>query len=663
MPAKGFVYSLYTPLAMTSEDKYQHQLIDKLIDNEPLLDELLNSSDRGIVFINTDGRIVEWNNAMTAITGYAKEHVNNEIFWHIVLLLLPRAQRTSSFSNFIRETLANHITRKETRLFDKTVKVTLQSLGGEVKIVRIQFITIQRKEEQMLGILVRDTTDEKRLEIKHRDTLKYLDLIFNNQAFAIAVANRDGNIIKANAKFTQMTGYGEEEAVYLTQKELTHPVDQRKEETLQEQAISRRLDHFNFTKRIIRRDGQIVWVKVTRQLEWNKWNQLDFQISFLEDITRRKIAEEAVVQSESKLRHVTENASDIIYTIRIDGIVDYINQSFERLFGYARDEIIGKSYKHFMHPDEQDLSDVIEDALRKKEAPSLVEHRFVTKDGNTIFLEFQITPLYNQRELSGVLGIGRDITHRKKEEIKQKAIKKQLEDLVQTQDRLFSIIAHDLKNPFNSLMGFSDLIINNFEALSQEDIKEIAREINYSAQVGFSLLQNLLEWSRTQSGELRNNPIKVHLQTAVQDILLIHKNSAEEKQIKFNLSIPEDLHAYVDEHMLQTVLRNLLSNAIKFSFTSGTVRILAEKYKDKINLRIIDSGIGIAKDVQQKLFNPAHHFTTRGTSDEKGTGLGLLISKELIEKWKGILKIESEPGKGTSITITLPNVPNPNKNE
>lgn len=648
---------------MTSEDKYQHQLIDKLIDNEPLLDELLNSSDRGIVFINTDGRIVEWNNAMTAITGYAKEHVNNEIFWHIVLLLLPRAQRTSSFSNFIKETLANHITRKETRLFDKTVKVTLQSLGGEVKIVRIQFITIQRKEEQMLGILVRDTTDEKRLEIKHRDTLKYLDLIFNNQAFAIAVANRDGNIVKANAKFTQMTGYGEEEAVYLTQKELTHPVDQRKEETLQEQAISRRLDHFNFTKRIIRRDGQIVWVKVTRQLEWNKWNQLDFQISFLEDITRRKIAEEAVVQSESKLRHVTENASDIIYTIRIDGIVDYINQSFERLFGYARDEIIGKSYKHFMHPDEQDLSDVIEDALRRKEAPSLVEHRFVTKDGNTIFLEFQITPLYNQRELSGVLGIGRDITHRKKEEIKQKAIKKQLEDLVQTQDRLFSIIAHDLKNPFNSLMGFSDLIINNFEALSQEDIKEIAREINYSAQVGFSLLQNLLEWSRTQSGELRNNPIKVHLQTAVQDILLIHKNSAEEKQIKFNLSIPEDLHAYVDEHMLQTVLRNLLSNAIKFSFTGGTVRILAEKYKDKINLKIIDSGIGIAKDVQQKLFNPAHHFTTRGTSDEKGTGLGLLISKELIGKWKGILKMESEPGKGTSITITLPNVPNPNKNE
>ncbi|MFO7940403.1 MAG: PAS domain S-box protein [Bacteroidales bacterium] len=648
---------------MTSEDKYQHQLIDKLIDNEPLLDELLNSSDRGIVFINTDGRIVEWNNAMTAITGYAKEHVNNEIFWHIVLLLLPRAQRTSSFSNFIKETLANHITRKETRLFDKTVKVTLQSLGGEVKIVRIQFITIQRKEEQMLGILVRDTTDEKRLEIKHRDTLKYLDLIFNNQAFAIAVANRDGNIVKANAKFTQMTGYAEEEAVYLTQKELTHPVDQRKEETLQEQAISRRLDHFNFTKRIIRRDGQIVWVKVTRQLEWNKWNQLDFQISFLEDITRRKIAEEAVVQSESKLRHVTENASDIIYTIRIDGIVDYINQSFERLFGYARDEIIGKSYKHFMHPDEQDLSDVIEDALRRKEAPSLVEHRFVTKDGNTIFLEFQITPLYNQRELSGVLGIGRDITHRKKEEIKQKAIKKQLEDLVQTQDRLFSIIAHDLKNPFNSLMGFSDLIINNFEALSQEDIKEIAREINYSAQVGFSLLQNLLEWSRTQSGELRNNPIKVHLQTAVQDILLIHKNSAEEKQIKFNLSIPEDLHAYVDEHMLQTVLRNLLSNAIKFSFTGGTVRILAEKYKDKINLKIIDSGIGIAKDVQQKLFNPAHHFTTRGTSDEKGTGLGLLISKELIGKWKGILKMESEPGKGTSITITLPNVPNPNKNE
>lgn len=639
---------------MTSEYKNQHQLIDKLIDNGPLLEELLKSSDKGIAFINKEGRIVEWNGVMTDITGYAKDNVLGEYFWHIVLLLIPRTQKTPSFTNFIKETLANHINRKETRLFEKTVKVTLQSLGGEVKIAQVQFITIQRKEEQMLGILVRDTTDEKRLEIKHRDTLKYLDIIFNNQAFAIAVANRQGNIVKANEKFTQMTGYTEEEAVYLTQKELTHPIDQKKEQELQQHAIDNQLNHFSFSKRIIRRDGQIVWVKVTRQLEWNKWQQLDFQVSFLEDITRQKIAEEAVVQSESKLRHVTENASDIIYTIRIDGIVDYVNRSFERLFGYTRDEIIGQSYKRFMHKGEQDLTKVIEELLRTKQIPPVIEHRFSKKNGEPLFLEFQITPLYNRNELSGVLGIGRDITQRKQEEIKQKAIKKQLEDLVQTQDRLFSIIAHDLKNPFNTLMGFSDLIIHNFEALSKDDIKEIGREINYSAQVGFNLLQNLLEWSRTQSGELISNPVKVHLSTAVQDVLLIHKNSTEEKQIKFHTNIPEDLYTFIDEHMLQTVLRNLISNAIKFSFNGGTVRIIAQKEGNKIVLKIVDTGIGIAKDVQGKLFNPAHHFTTRGTSDEKGTGLGLLISKELVEKWDGTMAIESKPGKGTTLSLTLP---------
>lgn len=639
---------------MTSEYKNQHQLIDKLIDNGPLLEELLKSSDKGIAFINKEGRIVEWNGVMTDITGYAKDNVLGEYFWHIVLLLIPRTQKTPSFTNFIKETLTNHINRKETRLFEKTVKVTLQSLGGEVKIAQVQFITIQRKEEQMLGILVRDTTDEKRLEIKHRDTLKYLDIIFNNQAFAIAVANRQGNIVKANEKFTQMTGYTEEEAVYLTQKELTHPIDQKKEQELQQHAIDNQLNHFSFSKRIIRRDGQIVWVKVTRQLEWNKWQQLDFQVSFLEDITRQKIAEEAVVQSESKLRHVTENASDIIYTIRIDGIVDYVNRSFERLFGYTRDEIIGQSYKRFMHKGEQDLTKVIEELLRTKQIPPVIEHRFSKKNGEPLFLEFQITPLYNRNELSGVLGIGRDITQRKQEEIKQKAIKKQLEDLVQTQDRLFSIIAHDLKNPFNTLMGFSDLIIHNFEALSKDDIKEIGREINYSAQVGFNLLQNLLEWSRTQSGELISNPVKVHLSTAVQDVLLIHKNSTEEKQIKFHTNIPEDLYTFIDEHMLQTVLRNLISNAIKFSFNGGTVRIIAQKEGNKIVLKIVDTGIGIAKDVQGKLFNPAHHFTTRGTSDEKGTGLGLLISKELVEKWDGTMAIESKPGKGTTLSLTLP---------
>lgn len=639
---------------MHADYKYQHQLIDKLIDNAPLLEELLNSSDKGIVFINKAGRIVEWNATLMEITGYAREHVLNELFWHIVLLLIPRTQRTTSFTNYLKETLKDHMSGKETRLFEKTVKVTLQSLGGESKIIQAQFIKIRQYQEQMLGILVKDVTDEKRLEIKHRDTLKYLDLIFDNQAFAIAVANREGTLMKINKKFTQMTGYSNQEARYLTQKELTHPIDQRKEYTLQQQAIEKRARHFTFNKRIIKRDGQIVWVRVTRQLEWNQWDQLDFQISFLEDITQQKLAEEAVVQSESKLRHVTENASDIIYTIRIDGVVDYINKSFEKLFGYTRDEIIGKPYTTFMHPEDQDLVHVIEEFLHHKESPPIVEHRFITKSGEIIFLEFQITPLYNMSELSGVLGIGRDITKRKEEELKLKAVKTKLEELIQTKDRLFSIIAHDLKNPFNSLLGFSELIINSLDTLTQQEIQEIAREIQHSSQVGFNLLQNLLEWSRTQSGELKSVPVKLQLSTAVQDILLIHKTMAEQKSINFSVSIPDNLYAYIDENMILTVLRNLISNAIKFSFRKSTVKIFAQEDKASLILKIKDTGIGISKDIQSKLFNPAHHFTSRGTSDEKGTGLGLLISKELVDKWNGEINIESEPGQGTTLSLTIP---------
>ena len=232
-----------------------------------------------------------------------------------------------------------------------------------------------------------------------------------------------------------------------------------------------------------------------------------------------------------------------------------------------------------------------------------------------------------------------------------------LKELITTKDKFFNIVAHDLKIPFTSLLGSSELLFNNIDQMSSQNIKKLSLILNDSAKGGFSILQNLLDWSRSQTGSLKISPEKINLKDLIQENISNLQLSAANKEIKLINESTEDIHITADKNMLNTILRNLLSNALKFSYRHGTITINAKIEKDGIVVSVKDSGVGILAENVKKLFSIESRNTLPGTENEQGTGLGLKLCKEFIEKLNGKIWVESTENKGSTFSFLIPKSP------
>ena len=246
----------------------------------------------------------------------------------------------------------------------------------------------------------------------------------------------------------------------------------------------------------------------------------------------------------------------------------------------------------------------------------------------------------------------RDRLKRSTDEIKKQA--DHLKEMNAAKDKFFSIIAHDLKNPFSVLLSVTEALLEGFSQMSDEEKNVAIQRINKSANLLFNLLDNLLQWSMAQTGRIIFHPEKADLRTVVFGTASLLRMNAENKLINMSSDIPEQSYVNADVDMVKTVIRNLLSNAIKFNKEGGKVEVRAKKKKKYYEISVSDSGIGLSKEDQEKLFRIDVKNKSIGTSKEKGTGLGLILSKEYIEKNGGRIWVESEPGKGSHFIFTLP---------
>lgn len=223
-----------------------------------------------------------------------------------------------------------------------------------------------------------------------------------------------------------------------------------------------------------------------------------------------------------------------------------------------------------------------------------------------------------------------------------------------SKDRFISILAHDLKSPFNSLLGFSEVLSENINNLSKDEVEEFARNINTSAQGTYLLLEELLLWARVQTDHFPFTPKIINLSDLCNQAINDHKLIAHRKNISILNEIESNLNMKADELMVKTILRNLLSNAIKFTNKGGLIRITAGRSKNKIVVSVSDNGVGMTPIEVSDLFDISHVHSKSGTDNEKGTGLGLLLCKDLVEKHEGQIWAESSPGKGSQFSFTLP---------
>jgi len=234
------------------------------------------------------------------------------------------------------------------------------------------------------------------------------------------------------------------------------------------------------------------------------------------------------------------------------------------------------------------------------------------------------------------------------------------QNLNQTKDKFFNIIAHDLRNPLNGLMGLSDIISAEFDNYDDTEKKRLLEKMKEAIHSTYKLIENLLEWSRVQTGKISASPVSIDLHSLSKEIVSITQPSADMKSISIENNISDTIKVFADEDQLRFIIRNIITNAIKFTGANGEITLNAEKIeslsgkRNFVNICISDNGVGISQENLEKIFMLDQKFSQKGTNEEQGTGLGLLLCKEFTELNEGTIIIKSDKGEGTEVCFKLP---------
>ena len=358
------------------------------------------------------------------------------------------------------------------------------------------------------------------------------------------------------------------------------------------------------------------------------------------------------LKSGNDFRIIFEYNSAAIAIFEKDSTISDVNKEFCKISGYSKHEAIGMRWEQFIPPEDQEQ-------VKKSSRKILInpnheldnhEFKFYKKNGEIRYAIYSIAFLSNRKIIASFI----DITEHKKSELLINQKNEELKRLIADKDRFLSILSHDLKNPLGLLLGFSELLKEN---ISNYDIEEILIQVNSISRISQNvnnLLDNLLTWVRSQNGKLPFKPQKLHFMTICEDTIKTFRPNAEAKNITINFSGKDRSMFYADSEMLKTILRNLLSNAIKFTNAGGIININSEEADSKIIITVSDNGIGIKPDNLSRLFDISQVYTTPGTADEEGTGLGLLLCKEFVDKHGGEIWVKSEYGIGSEFKFSLP---------
>ncbi len=375
------------------------------------------------------------------------------------------------------------------------------------------------------------------------------------------------------------------------------------------------------------------------------------------DITERKNAILALQESEARFHKLLDNVMNTaVQGYDANCIVRYWNKASEYVYGYTSEEAIGKNILDLIIPPSmrtavmEDIGKMIESGIGRPAE----ELHLIRKDGSFVPVLSSHTIIQLPGKGKELFCIDIDLTDSirlEKALIKSEA---QFKELNAAKDKLFSIIAHDLRTPFNSILGFTDLLIVNIRKYDIEKIEKYLTYISLQAKSTYNLLENLLIWAKSKSNQLIFKPQYVYLPTCLNEIAESLQASATSKNIQLIIAHTPDIKIYVDLNILNTILRNLISNSIKYTNSGGLIEINVTKQPHDVEFKISDNGVGMSKETQKKLFRIDTNVSTIGTSNEKGTGLGLILCVEFIEKLNGKICVESELGKGSTFIFTLP---------
>ena len=378
----------------------------------------------------------------------------------------------------------------------------------------------------------------------------------------------------------------------------------------------------------------------------------------------KKINEE-LFEAREKYRLLAENISDVIWVLNLThNKMTYVSPSCIHLTGFTVEEALQLNIDNSIENDSAEnvkllIPELVNEFLQnpKQIQYKTIEIRQKCKDGKYIWVE---STLHLQQASNGdieVMGVSRNIENRKKLEVEILEKNENLVELNTMKDKFFSIIAHDLRNPFVGIRGISEIMETTLLEEEQKNFSQllqITKMIKETSNSALDLLGNIVEWAKSQTGEISVSPKNLSMESIFSSAYEVVRGNALKKNITIEKRISENDIVYADTMLVNTILRNLLTNAIKFTNANGKIIVSAEQKDTFFEISVIDSGVGIDPNNFHKIFRIDSKFSLPGTEKERGSGLGLILCKEFVEKQGGKIWVESELGKGSKFIFTLP---------
>ena len=345
-----------------------------------------------------------------------------------------------------------------------------------------------------------------------------------------------------------------------------------------------------------------------------------------------------------------------IFTMDKELLINSWSSGSAIIFGYPTEEVIGQPFDIiFTEEDKKNKIPEKEIALAFKEGRAVDNRWHLCKNGSIFFANGLVFPLTGiDGELLGFVKILRDLTEKKNSENAIKKYVKELEDLNLHKENILAILSHDLRSPLNSIIGSVDYLKTHFDTMEHSEVKKLF-DMLYKSSVGqLNMLDYLVEWARIKYASEAFSPAKIELVKYVEKVFATLNDAAVLNTINLHHEIKANETVIADEKMLLSILQNLVSNAIKHSHPGGKITVSAQAKDDKVIVQIKDTGVGMSKEIQEKLFTPQLDALSKARIENKGAGIGLFLVKGFLEKNGGEIWVESEEGNGSSFYFTLP---------
>ena len=621
---------------------------DALIRSEIKYRNLMLNLPTGVVLLNLNGKIIEANDAFFKIIGKPSSELGN---------LLSIKEINQKYNCNVSAEFNLCISEKK----PVEGQQELATPGNIKRHIVYSLVPLTDPSGKVSAVMgnIRDHTDLITAEEESRQQVEFLNIIINTLQEPFFVKDEHHKWVMMNDANVEMIGHPRDFLIGKTDYDI-FPKEQAD--------VFWKMDDLVLENGANTNEEQITWSTgeirdaiTSKYLYHDKFAGKKFIVGSIHDITHLKKVQDTLKNSEQKYHDLFQNANDLIFTIDLKGNFTDANQRVIDILGMPLTQVLATSVFDVVKNIEiGQFKEILKKLLKDKSVPAY-EVEVQSASGSTIVLEVRSRLMYDNNDTPiGITGIGRDITDQLTYNQRLNQYNDELKELNKSKDKMFSIIAHDLKDPFNSLLGFSDILLEDFDSLDRDEMRDYIKIINNTAKHSLNLLENLLTWSRLLTGRLPFTPMKLMLADEVETATTIVSSLAYRKRITVNNRVPSDMAVNADQYMLLSILHNFLMNAIKFTNPGGEINIAAEIESQscgedpEVCISITDNGIGMTADEMSKLFKINLLHSTTGTQNEKGTGLGLLLTREMIERHGGTVHVKSEPGRGSTFSFTLP---------